>query len=105
MLVVVGASAQVLAEQDAAVAIPLQFPSVPINEEHVDVVPVYEEHDPKLLVHPYPVVTHPAKKAIHPGFVDVAAGASEQVKARQAVEPADIFAVHGPSDPMRPVHP
>ena len=106
MLVVVGASAQVLAEQDAAVAeVPLQFPSVPINEEHVDVVPVYEEHDPKLLVHPYPVVTHPAKKAIHPAFADVAAGASEQAKALQAVEPADVLEVHGPSDPMRPVHP
>ena len=103
---VVGASAQVLAEQGAAVAeVPLQFPSVPINEEHVDVVPVYEEHDPKLFVHPYPVVTHPAKNNMHPAFVDVAAGASEQAKALQAVEPAVVFAVQGPSDPMRPVHP
>ena len=48
-----GASGQVLAEQDAAVAdVPLQFPSVPMYEEHVDVVPVYDEHDPNELVHP-----------------------------------------------------
>ena len=85
--------------------VPLQFPSVPTNEEHVDVVPVYEEHYPKLLVHPYPVVTHPAKKLMHPAFVDVAAGASEQAKVLQAVEPTVVLAVHGPSDPMRPVHP
>ena len=53
MLVVVAASAQVLAAQAAEVAeVPLQFPSVPINEAQVVVVPVYDEHDPNEFVHP-----------------------------------------------------
>ena len=103
---VVGASAQVLAAQAAAVAeVPLQFPSDPTYEAHVVVVPVYEEQDPSEFVHPCPVVTHPAKKATHPAFVLVLAGASVHAKARHAVEPAAVFAVHGPSEPMRPVHP
>ena len=103
---VVGASEQALAAHDAAVAdVPLQFPSVPINEEQVDVVPVYEEHSPRLFVQPYPVVTQPAKKSAHAALVDMAAGASVHARALQAVEPAVVFAVHGPSDPMRPVHP
>ena len=97
---------QVLAAQEAAVAeVPLQLPSVPIYEAQVDVVPVYDEHDPNEFVQPYPVVTHPTKKVMHPAFVLVVAGASEQAKALQAVEPAAVLAVHGPSDPMRPVHP
>ena len=50
---VVGASAQVRAAQAAAVAeVPLQFPSDPIYEEHVVVVPVYEEQDPNEFVQP-----------------------------------------------------
>ena len=50
---VVVASAQVRAAQEAAVAeVPLQFPSVPINEAHVVVVPVYDEHDPNEFVQP-----------------------------------------------------
>ena len=58
---VVGASAQVLAAQAAAVAdVPLQFPSVPKYDEHVVVVPVYDEHAPSEFVHPCPLVTHPA---------------------------------------------
>ena len=56
-------------------------------------------------MHPDPVVTQPAKKLAHPAFVFVLAGASVHAKALHAVEPAVIFAVHGPSDPMRPVHP
>ena len=49
----VGASAQVLAAHAAEVAeVPLQFPSVPINETHVVVVPVYDEHDPNEFVQP-----------------------------------------------------
>ena len=106
MLVVVGASGQVLAEQAAAVAdVPLQFPSVPIYEAHVVVVPVYDEQAPNEFVHPWPVVRQPAKNITHPAFVFVLAGASEQAKALQAVEPAVVLAVQAPSDPMRPVHP
>ena len=102
----VGASAQVLAAHDAAVAdVPLQFPSVPINEEHVDVVPVYEEHSPRLFVQPYPVVTQPAKKSAHAALVDVETGASAHARALQAVEPVVVFTEHGPSVLMRPVHP
>lgn len=56
-------------------------------------------------MHPYPVVTQPAKKATHPALVFVLAGASVHAKALQAVEPAAAFVVHSPSDPMRPVHP
>ena len=53
MFVVVGASAQVLAEQAAAVDdVPLQLPSVPIYEEHVVVVPVYDEQAPSTFVQP-----------------------------------------------------
>ena len=41
MLVVVGASVHTLAEQEADVAdVPLQFPSVPMYDEQVVVVPV-----------------------------------------------------------------
>ena len=102
----VGASAQVLAAQAAAVAeVPLQFPSDPTYDEHVVVVPVYDEHGPKEFVHPCPVVTHPDKKATHPAFVFVLAGASVHAKALHAVDPAVVFVVHGPSEPIRPVHP
>ena len=49
----VGASAQVLAAQDAAVAeVPLQFPSDPMYDAHVVVVPVYDEHGPKTFIQP-----------------------------------------------------
>ena len=51
------------------------------------------------------MVTHPTKNDKHPRFVFVLAGASEHAKALQAVELAVVFAVQGPSDPMRPVHP
>ena len=85
--------------------VPLQLPSVPIYEEQVVVVPVYDEHGPNEFVHPDPVVTQPAKKLEHPLLVFVLAGASVHAKALHAFEPAVIFAVHGPSDPMRPVHP
>ena len=50
-------------------------------------------------------MAQPARKVKHPAFVFVLAGASEQAKALQALEPAIVLAVHGPSDPMRPVHP
>ena len=66
---------------------------------------MYDEHAPRELVHPCPVVTHPAKNVAHPAFVLVLAGASVHAKALHAVEPAAVFAVHGPSEPMRPVHP
>ena len=84
---------------------PLQFPSDPTYEAHVVVVPMYDEHDPNKFVQPYPVVTHPAKKLMHPAFVFVLAGASAQVNTLQAVEPAAVLEVHYPSDPLRPVHP
>ena len=106
MLVVAAASAQVLAAHAADVAeVPLQFPSDPTYEAHVVVVPEYDEQAPNEFVQPYPVVTQPAKKLTHPAFVFVLAGASEQAKALQAVEPAAVLAVQAPSDPMRPVHP
>ena len=54
---------------------------------------------------PYPVVTQPDKKPEHPTLVFVLVGASEQAKVLHTVEPAAVLAVHGPSDPMRPVHP
>ena len=102
----VDASAQILAAQEAAVAeVPLQFPSDPTYDAHVVVVPKYDEHAPSKFVHPCPVVTHPAKKTTHPAFVFVLAGASVHAKALHAVEPAAVFVVHGPSEPMRPVHP
>ena len=50
-------------------------------------------------------MTQPAKKLEHPVLVFVLVGASVQAKALHAVEPAAVLAVHGPSDPMRPVHP
>ena len=102
----VGASAQVLAAHAADVAeVPLQFPSDPTYEAQVVVVPVYDEQAPNEFVQPYPVVTQPAKKLTHPAFVLVLAGASVHARALHAVEPAAVFAVQGPSDPMRPVHP
>ena len=53
MLVVVGASAHVLAEQAAGVAeVPLQLPSDPMYEEHVVVVPVYDEQAANEFVQP-----------------------------------------------------
>ena len=69
------------------------------------VVPVYDEHKPNVFVQPYPVVTQPAKKLMHPALVLVLTGASEHDKALQAVELAAVFAVQTPSDPIRPVHP
>ena len=56
-------------------------------------------------MHPYPVVTQPAKKLMHPAFVFVLAGASVHARALHAVEPAVVLAVQAPSDPVRPVHP
>ena len=48
-----GASAQVLAAHAADVSeVPLQFPSVPTYEEQVVVVPVYDEHNPNVFIHP-----------------------------------------------------
>ena len=103
---VVGASAQVLAAQAPAVDdVPLQFPSDPTYGAHVVVVPVYDEQAPSEFVHPCPVVAHPAKNVAHPAFVFVLAGASVHAKALHAVDPAAVFAVQGPSEPMRPVHP
>ena len=53
---------QSLAEHAAAVVpVPLQLKSVPIYDAQVVDVPVYDEQAPRALVHPYPVVTHPAK--------------------------------------------
>lgn len=106
VFVVVGASAQSLAEQAAAVVpVPLQLKSDPTYEAHVVEVPVYDEQAPSTLVQPYPVVTHPAKNCTQAAVVVVEAGASEQAKALQAVDPAAVLEVHAPSDPIKPVHP
>ena len=49
----VAASTHYLAEQDADVVdVPLQFPSVPIKEEQVVVVPEYDEHVLSILIQP-----------------------------------------------------
>ena len=61
-MVVLGASVHALAAQAAAVVWldgAVQFPSLPMYCEQVVLVPVYEEHDPKVVIHPAPVVTHP----------------------------------------------
>ena len=102
---VVGASSQVLAEHDPVVIeVPVQFPSDPTYNEHVNIVPVYDEHNPKLEVHPYPVVKHPAKKLTQSESLFILVGASVQTKALQTVE-LMVSAKQGPSIPMRPTHP
>ena len=83
----------------------VQLPSLPINPEHPRVY-AYELHADKALTQPLPVVTHPARKVLHAGLVSVVeVGASEHARGLHAVDPVAVFAVHGPSLPIIPVHP
>ena len=50
-------------------------------------------------------MTHPPKNKMQAAVVDVATGASEQTRGLHTVEPAAVFAVHAPSDPIIPAHP
>ena len=62
VVIVFGASVHAFAAQAAAdvwLEGAVQFPSLPIYCVQVVLVPVYEVHDPKVAVHPAPVVTHP----------------------------------------------
>ena len=67
MLNVEGASEHTLGAQGPGlVDPPLQFPSVPTYKAQELLVPVYEEHVDNVFMHPYPVVTQPLKKLLHP---------------------------------------
>ena len=66
---------------------------------------MYVEHAESDETQPFPVVTHPVKNTMHAAVVDVATGASAQTSGLHTVDPAAVFAVHGPSDPIIPVHP
>ena len=48
---------------------------------------------------------HPTKNTMQAAVVDVVIGASVQTNGLQTVDPAAVFAVQGPSEPIIPVHP
>ena len=56
-------------------------------------------------MHPSPVVTQPNKNFEHAALVFALGGASEHAKALQLFDPLILFAMQGPSDPIRPAHP
>ena len=59
----------------------------------------------RLETHPFPFVKHPLRKLPQAAFVDNVRAASVQTRSRHAVDPAAVFVVHGPSEPIIPVHP
>ena len=50
-------------------------------------------------------MTHPARYAEQAVFVANVVAASEHTKGLHTVDPAAVFAVHGPSEPIIPEHP
>ena len=56
-------------------------------------------------VHPLPVVRHPERNAAQAVFVDNVFAASVHTSGLQTVDPAAVFVVQGPSEPIIPVHP
>ena len=54
---------------------------------------------------PLPVVKHPVRNAAQAVFVANVVAASVQTRGLHTVEPAAVFAVQGPSEPIIPVHP
>ena len=54
---------------------------------------------------PLPVVTHPVRNAAQAVFVANVVAASVQARGLHTVEPAAVFAVQGPSEPIIPAHP
>ena len=54
---------------------------------------------------PLPVETHPVRNDAQTVFVANVVAASVQAKGLHTVEPAAVFAVHGPSEPIIPAHP
>ena len=51
------------------------------------------------------MVTHPVRNAEHAVFVAKVVAASEHTRGLHTVDPAAVFAVHGPSEPIIPEHP
>ena len=76
-----------------------QFPSVPIYYKQVVLVPVYELHNPKVSIHPAPVVMQPAKKEAQAAFVVEVVGASTQVLSEHDAVVEEV-PLHNPSDPI-----
>lgn len=66
---------------------------------------MYVEHAESVETQPFPVVTHPVKNVMHAAVVAVVVGASVHTKGLHTVDPAAVFAVHGPSDPIIPEQP
>lgn len=58
-----------------------------------------------MAIQPLPVVTQPAKKPEHAVFVANVDAASVQTKGLHTVDPDEVFEVHGPSEPIIPLHP
>ena len=54
---------------------------------------------------PLPVVKQPARKIEHAELVDIVVGASVQTKGLHTDDPPVVLFVHGPSEPIIPVHP
>ena len=51
------------------------------------------------------MVTQPARKVEHARFVESVVAASVQTKGLHTVDPDVVLLVHGPSEPIIPVHP
>ena len=61
-------------------------------------------HDYRVFTHPLPVVKHPDKNFEQSALGRVF-GASVQARGLHTREPYSVFAVHGPSEPIKLTHP
>ena len=50
-------------------------------------------------------MTQPAKKPEQAAVVAIVVAASVQIKGLHTVDPDEVFEVHGPSEPIIPLHP
>ena len=62
-------------------------------------------HAESVDTHPFPFVKHPERNPEQAAFVVKVVAASVQTSGLQTVEPAAVLVVHGPSEPIIPVHP
>ena len=56
-------------------------------------------------MHPLPIVTQPVRNCEHAVLVANVFAASEHTKGLHTVDRTAVFVVHGPSEPIIPVHP
>lgn len=54
-----------MGSQDPIESAPLHWMEFPTNERQLDMVPMYNEQEVVEVTHPFPVVTHPDRKASH----------------------------------------